>query len=457
MVNFLFPGFNRRYVIIAMLAAISLVLIGYGITEYRRSYTVRLAAGIRDRQERLRELAEMIYAVADAESAQRGFLLTLDQNFLATFNQSRQQANAKLNSLITQYAKTETDELVYLEAAKNNIDNKFAEMQSGIDAAQSVTPDSAALQHVRTHLDLHWMEQLRTTFEDMRSRERGRVFADIDYWQTQVKVNRYVTGATTLLNVLLLLAVALLVIWEIERRNAAAMKLNSMVEERTAELTNLSRHMLSVREDEKLRLARELHDELGGLLVAIKIDLAQLAKKFDFSQPDIQVRWQRIQSALSAGVELKRRVIEELRPTLLDNLGLIAAIRWQCEETCSQASLKLEADFPEEELKVDLNIAIAIFRVAQETLTNIVKHARATTVKVSLKGTNEELVLTIEDDGVGFENTTRRASGSHGLLSMKYRMQTIGGTFQIMSAFPHGTRVVVWLGMDLANQLAKLE
>jgi signal transduction histidine kinase len=189
----------------------------------------------------------------------------------------------------------------------------------------------------------------------------------------------------------------------------------------------------------------------------MKMDLSQLAKKFDFSAPDIQVRWQRIQTALSAGVELKRRVIEELRPTLLDNLGLVAAIRWQCEETCAQANLVLEADFPEEELKVDLNIAIAIFRVAQETMTNIVKHARATTVKVSLKGTNQELVLTIEDDGVGFENTTRRASGSHGLLSMKYRMQTIGGTFQIISVFPHGTRVIVWLGTDLANQLATLE
>jgi signal transduction histidine kinase len=154
---------------------------------------------------------------------------------------------------------------------------------------------------------------------------------------------------------------------------------------------------------------------------------------------------------------LKRRVIEELRPTLLDNLGLVAAIRWQCEETCSQANLTLEADFPEEELKVNLDIAIAIFRVAQESLTNIVKHARATVVKVSLRGTNEELVLTVEDNGIGLNNTTRKPSGSHGLLSMKYRMQTIGGTFQIMPVFPHGTRTVVWLGTDLANKLATLE
>jgi len=457
MVNLLFPGFNRRYVIIAMLTAIALVLIGFGVTEYRRSYTVQLALRLHDRQERLRELAEMIYAVADAESAQRGFLLTLNPGFIVTFDEAKGRANATLNGLMTQYGNSEKDELKYLIEAKDSINSKFAEMENGINEAQRVAGDNEALKAVRTNLDLHWMETLRGIFEGIRSRERDRVFADVDFWESQVKINRYVATATTVLNVILLMGIGLLVIWEIERRNAAAMKLNSIVEERTAELTNLSKHMLSVREDEKLRLARELHDELGGLLVAIKIDLAQLAKKFDVTQPDVAVRWQRIQSALTAGVELKRRVIEELRPTLLDNLGLIAAIRWQCEETCSQANLTLEADFPEEELNVDLNIAIAIFRVAQESLTNIVKHARATTVKISLKGTSEELVLTIEDDGVGFDNTTRKASGSHGLLSMKYRMQTIGGTFQITSVFPHGTRVVVWLGMDLANQLAKLD
>src|ERR1041384_2625470 len=186
MVNFLFPGFNRRYVIIAMLAAITLVLIGYGITEYRRSYTIQLAAGIRDRQERLRELAELIYAVADAESAQRGFLLTLDSSFLGTFEDAKTRSQATLNTLITQYAKWEPDELAYLNKAKDNINSKFAEMQGVISEAQRVANDSEALRQVRTHPDLHWMEELRGTFEGIRTRERGRVFADVDFWQTQV-------------------------------------------------------------------------------------------------------------------------------------------------------------------------------------------------------------------------------------------------------------------------------
>lgn len=456
MVDFMFPGFRRRYVVIAMLAAIAVVLIGFGVTEYRRSYTSQLAAGIRDRQERLRELAEMIYAVADAESAQRGFLLTLDPGLLETFNDARNRANTIMDTLITQYEKTDKAELVYLNKAKDHIESKFTEMQNGISEAQ-LASNSAALRSVRTHLDLHWMQELRAIFEEMRTRERDRVFADVDFWQGQIKLNRYVAGATTWLNVILLIGVGMLFIWEIERRTSAAAELNKMVEERTEELSNLSKHMLNIREDEKLRLARELHDELGGLLIAIKIDLAQLAKKFDFSPPDIQVRWQRIQSALSAGIELKRRVIEELRPTLLDNLGLNAAIKWQSTEACSPANLALEMDFPEEEIDVDLNIAIAIFRVAQEALTNIIKHAHASAVKISLKNSDNRILLVIEDNGVGFNNVTRKMSGSHGVLSMKYRMQTIGGTFQMLPVSPHGTRVVVQVQIAPLNQATPTE
>lgn len=459
MANFSFPEFNRRYVLIPMLVLISLVLVSYVVTEERRSYTTALAVGVRDRQERLRELAEFIYAVSDAESAQRGFLLTLDQNYLEPFAGARARAHSALNDLLARYAKRDADELPHLLAAKNHIDSKFSEMQTTIDLAKAAGKNNAALHMMKTDTGLRWMNDLRNEVEQIRTRERTRVYADIDFWEAQVRTNRYVSTVAAILNIALLLAIGVLITWEIERRSAVAKKLNIMVEERTAELTELSEHMLRIRENEKLRLARELHDELGGLLVAMKMDLSQLAKKFDFTQPpDVVVRWQRIQSALTSGVALKRRVIEELRPTLLDNLGLIAAMRWQCEETCSQANLALTADFPAEEMNVDANVAIAIFRVAQETMINIVKHAGATAVNVTLKFTDKELLLTIEDDGIGLPGGLKKISGSHGLLSMKYRMQVIGGTFQIEPVVPHGTRVVVSLALELINNaIAKPE
>jgi signal transduction histidine kinase len=137
-------------------------------------------------------------------------------------------------------------------------------------------------------------------------------------------------------------------------------------------------------------------------------------------------------------------------------MGLVAALRWQAEETCANANITLHAKFPDEELKLDTNVAIAVFRVAQETLTNMVKHARATQVSISLELSPVELVMTIQDNGVGIGTPATRRTGAHGLLSMKHRMQSIGGSFYIGAASPQGTIVVVRLPMEIANAMAAL-
>jgi signal transduction histidine kinase len=308
------------------------------------------------------------------------------------------------------------------------IDKKLMELNSSIEMLEKTGTIAMSVQLVRTGVGLRWMAQVRDEIEGIRKREREHIYQGIKDWQLQHTISRYMAAGAALLNVILLLVAGAYITRDIERRNAAVNELDRLVAQRTTELSELSTHLQRATEREKSQLARELHDELGGLLVAIKMDLAQLAKKFDITQPDIQPRWQRIQNAISAGVDLKRRVIEELRPTLLDNMGLIAALRWQAEQTCSQAGLTLEASFPDEEPTLDTNTSIAIFRVAQESLTNIVKHARATTVSMTLQIHDGGLTLNIADNGVGLPAITGR-SDAHGLLSMKHRVQAIGGTF----------------------------
>lgn len=449
------PGFNRRYVLLPMLAAIALVVSAYFITEQRRTDVMLMTEEIRAGQERMRVLAETIYAAADAESGQRGYLLTLDPEYLAPYDDAKTRIDQHL-LMLTDLYKSDAAESAHIERVKVLVAKKFAEMQATIDWVKTAGGNATALKVVKTDLGLRWMEQVRAEIEGISSRERARIYEEVKHWEAQNLISRYIAGGGALLNVLLLLLVGTLVTRDLERRTLATNRLDQIVAERTAELGELSTHLQQVTEHEKSRLARELHDELGGLLVAIKMDLSQLAKKVDITHPDIQVRWQRIQAALSAGVELKRRVIEELRPTLLDNMGLIAALRWQAEQTCAQAGIALDADFPEEEQNLDANIAIAVFRIAQETLTNMVKHARATAVTLELKVSPADMVLIIEDNGIGISVNVDALAGSHGLLSMKYRMQSIGGSFYIGPATPKGTRVVVRVPLELANAMASL-
>ncbi|MGE0116131.1 MAG: CHASE3 domain-containing protein [Steroidobacteraceae bacterium] len=447
-----FPGFDKRYVLMPMLAAVAMVMVSYFVTEERRSYVMNLNAVIRDRQERMRELADLIYANADAESAQRGFLLTGDPDYLAPFDGAETQVKIVLNGLLAKYGKRDLDEMPHLSKASKLIDSKFHEMHATIDLAKHSWGKAEAVRLIKTDIGLLWMAQLREELEGMRGRERSRVYADIENLEHQININRYISAATSALSILLLLGIGILITRDIKRRSSAAAMLDKLVVERTRELTELSKYMLNATEREKARLARELHDELGGLLVAIKMDLVQLAKKFDFTHADVQSRWQRIQGALASGVSLKRRVIEELRPTLLDNMGLLAALRWQAEETCTQANMALTVDLPVEEPRLDAGAAIAVFRVAQEALLNIAKHSRATSVVMRLDVSDRILVLAIEDNGIGLPDNAEKRIGSHGMLSMKYRIQAVGGTFHVEPVVPNGTRVIACVPQQSMNK-----
>src|SRR6202451_1398619 len=164
---------------------------------------------------------------------------------------------------------------------------------------------------------------------------------------------------------------------------------------RTAELTALSTHLQGVSEQEKSALSRELHDELGGLLVAARMDVSWLQERLPTSTPSIEQRFKRIHEYLSAGVDLKRRVVEELRPTLLDNMGLFTALRWQFKETCRRAGLKCTETIPDSDPKFNPDAAIGVFRIAQEALTNILKHAEAKSADLIINIDRDNFVLRV--------------------------------------------------------------
>jgi signal transduction histidine kinase len=295
----------------------------------------------------------------------------------------------------------------------------------------------------------------------LRERESAEHQVAEDHWSRSLTLSRWITVAGTIFNMLLVGIAARLVYLDLRRRTLQTAELRDQklqlereAEERNRELVELSTHLQNVSEREKAVLARELHDELGGLLVGARMDLSWAEQHLARDDPDMKQRLHRVQQSLSAGVDLKRRIIEELRPTLLDNVGLFAALRWQSKETCGSAGLECTEAYPDEEPKFTSEAAIALFRIAQEAFTNILKHAEATSVDLTLGLDGDAIVMRISDDGKGIPASRLNAIGSHGLASMRHRVRALGGRLDVRSPASGGTILLVRIPAANALQRA---
>ena len=281
------------------------------------------------------------------------------------------------------------------------------------------------------------------------------------HWSQSLVLARWVTVAGTIFNMLLVGVAARLVYMDMRRRTLQTAELRDQklqlereAEERNRELVELSTHLQSVAEREKASLARELHDELGGLLVGARMDISWAEQHLSGDNADLKQRLHRVQQNLSAGVDLKRRIIDELRPTLLDDIGLFAALRWQCKETCGRAGLKCIESYPDDEPRFNSEAAIALFRIAQEAFTNILKHSAATSMDITLNINAEKIVMQISDDGKGIPAGRLTAVGSHGIASMRHRVRALGGRLDIRSSSAGGTSLLAQI--PVANALLEV-
>jgi signal transduction histidine kinase len=210
---------------------------------------------------------------------------------------------------------------------------------------------------------------------------------------------------------------------------------------RAAELTELSRHLIQVAEEEKAELARELHDTFGSNLTAINMDLNWIAKRLPPDRPELQDRLQRALRMLRETVAIKQDVIDRLRPSQLDTLGLAVALRAQCRELTTRTGIPCEVDALEEFEGLDRTWSIALFRIAQEALSNVEKHADAASVAVELVREGRGMRLRIRDDGIGLGHDASHAPDSHGLVGMRERVEALGGILQVTTTGGRGTLV----------------
>jgi signal transduction histidine kinase len=252
----------------------------------------------------------------------------------------------------------------------------------------------------------------------------------------------------TLLAVGLLIALGLLLTADAARREGLrataerhARDLETQIESRTHELSALSTHLQELSEKEKSELARDLHDELGGLLTAAKMDLSWLQSRVP--EPGLQERLAQLGAVLDEAMDLKRRVVEDLRPSLLDHFGLPTALRAYVDSASAKAGLRADIAVPEDGASIPKSTAIAVFRIVQEGLTNIIRHAdaRSVTLRFALEG--DACRLTLRDDGRGFDAADPKFRWSHGITGMRQRVRALGGRFEIESAPGAGTTLRV--------------
>ncbi len=428
---------------VSLVLAVTAVLALIGINEvgYQRSSEAleQIDATTRTRAALNRLLQQML----DAETGSRGFLLTGDSRYLEPYNAAVGEVGKSLEAL---HAMVPPDgpEARTLARLAVDIQRKLAEMALSVRMRQEGNEDAWKFV-LMTDVGKQHMDAIRANANQLIGNVTLRMQAHQAQVQQTLLVGRVGIGLVTLV-ALLAFYLYLRQTRELEGarhrvQQALAQErdqLELQVRERTASLAELATHLQQVREQERGHLARELHDELGALLTAAKLDVARLKSRVGDASPEVAQRLQHLTDSLNSGIALKRRIIEDLRPSSLANLGLSASLEILAREFSEQAGVPVDTRL--EPVQLDESRQLTVYRLVQESLTNIAKYARARQVQVCVRAEAGVVQVSVVDDGRGFDAGGMKPS-THGLAGMRHRVEAAGGRFSVESRPGHGTRV----------------
>ena len=435
------PPIVRRSLALPLAALAVLTVFVISEVTYHRSRT-DLAGASAQAQIRI-QVQTLHRLLVDAETGQRGYLLSGRRQYLEPYQDAVGQAEATLRTLTEHYAGDPVAAVTMKELASKSRE-KLSELATAL-AFHDEGRHEAWRELLLTDIGREKMEAVRTASEKLFELQNDRVGVLRDSLFTNFQVTRIGIDAMAALSLLaLVLFLRQRAALDLAQRDLALAltrerdQLEREVARRTAELTDLARHLQTAREDERARLARELHDELGALLTSAKLDAARMRRALGTMKPEIDERLRHLNATIDQGIALKRNIIENLRPTSLANLGLIPALDILAREFAQRTDLSVRTQLSPVRLPEPLQIAV--YRIVQESLTNIAKHAVATEVTVSLRADAGQAHLQVVDNGRGFDPRAARPS-SHGLIGMRFRVEAGGGRLSVTSAPGQGTRV----------------
>ena len=387
-------------------------------------------------------------SLVEAETSQRGYLLTGRPEYLDPYRAALPVAGRMLTWLQQHYAAAGEERALGERVVKLS-DEKLSEIATTLTLHDSGRGD-AWRELVLTDIGREKMQSIRELTARLLDAEAMRIVASRDGVQRTLLLNRIgVTGMTALSLLALFMYLRQSAALDRERIAQQALiqaerdRLEGDVAARTTQLKQLAQHLQTVREDERSHLARELHDELGALLTAAKLDAARLKSRLGATTPEISERLVHLNEALNGGIALKRRIIEDLRPSSLSNLGLPAALDILTREFGARSEIDVHCEV--EPVQLGAAAELTVYRFVQEALTNIAKYAAAQRVDVKVARTPEgRMTVSVRDDGVGFDMRSRQSS-THGLVGMRYRVEAEGGELTLASAPGRGTHIEAWL------------
>lgn len=243
---------------------------------------------------------------------------------------------------------------------------------------------------------------------------------------------------------------------EAEER-AAHRRAEEQLRESHERLRALSVYLQTVREEERTRIAREVHDELGQALTSCKLDLSWIAGRLPRDLKPLVDKTRTLSAHIDSTIQTVRRISSELRPPVLDHLGLVAALEWQANDFQTRTGIKCDVHTNVRETLLDQDLSTSLFRIFQETLTNVIRHAGATQVSVDLKEADDRITLDVKDNGRGISREEISNSKSMGLLGMRERAALLGGIFKIgRLGRGNGTRVSVSVPVPHSSSLSPI-
>ena len=429
------------------------------------SRQVELIKQVRDNIAFLHQLKANLF---EAESAQRGYIITKREEYVAPFNKALNQAraNIKLSEILiskTSSMQSKVVELAWLKAISDNVEARSAEMLLTIKLVEQHKVDEAN-QVVNLDIGRLQMQQFIIQTDKLIKKQTVDVNAMIKKRQNTVILAR----TSVIGGALILILLVVMVIKQLLNELLAKGELQQQVVNENADYKiKLKQQTLLLRsmaldyqtdvERERQKLSRELHDELGSIFTAIKMDLAWCMKKLAGIAPDIAEKLNKTIVYVNQGIAYQRHIVQELHPSMISTFGFWPALNALIKDAAERNKWQLTLNLPDEITPLNETISLVTYRIVQESLNNASKYAKASAIGVDIMLDEQYIKLEISDNGIGVEMPTL-SELTHGLSGMRHRVLAIGGHFEILSNLNEGVLIRALIPLDVvANVTADIE